>query len=496
MVKQVLKHACLCALPALALSSASAGAQITLVQVTQCGPGAFPATVCAVSATGSHNLIVVAWASAEGTAPTIASVTDNAGNIYGEAGNARAVNSTYSMVDIWYAKNSQAGATTVTVTPNPSGNAGAAVVWEFSGVDTLSPLDQTAVLNSQPVTSTPSGAPVTTTAPIEAVVSVVAPQWWLSSLANGNGFISDSLLNQSPYTTGWAHLITSSAGTYAATWNTGLDTYASATVSFKAAGAISACDLNADGSVNILDVQLATDMDLSEMTCTAPGGYCNTVFVQNVLNAALAQACSLIVLGVPSSPVNIGNVIVGGTGLQSATLTATGSGATTISQVTATPATFGVSGLTLPLTLAAGQSAPFNVSFTPIGNGSATGNLTVVTSGSSNGLNSPFNVPLTAYGVNTHTVALSWAPSTSTNVASYNVYRVTSSSTTAPATPYPSLVSNLAATAICSTSTSTCSYTDSAVLAGQSYWYYSTAVDTSNNESAPSNTAQAVVPVP
>src|ERR1700692_2067508 len=96
----------LTALAASVLMPAAAWGQIAMVHVTSCGSGAFPATTCTIPATGSGNLIVVAWASTWGTTPTVASMSDNAGNTYVEAGNARAVDSTNDMVDFWYAKNS------------------------------------------------------------------------------------------------------------------------------------------------------------------------------------------------------------------------------------------------------------------------------------------------------------------------------------------------------------------------------------------------------
>jgi fibronectin type 3 domain-containing protein len=40
------------------------------------------------------------------------------------------------------------------------------------------------------------------------------------------------------------------------------------------------------------------------------------------------------------------------------------------------------------------------------------------------------------------------------------------------------------------------SYTDSSVLAGQTYFYVTTAVDGSGNESANSNQAQILIPTP
>jgi hypothetical protein len=474
---------------ALFIGSPCAWGQISVVQVTTCGPGTFPGTSCTIRATGSGDLIVVGWSSAEGTAPTIGTITDNASNTYIEAPNARAVDSSFNMVDIWYAQNSNSGATSVTITPNPSGNGGAAVIWEFSGVATASPLDQVAVLNSQPVTSTPAGPSVTTTSPVEAVVSVIAPQWWIGGLVSGNNFTADSVLN-SPYASGWAHLITSSTGTYAPSWNTGADTYTSTTASFKAASAsYSACDLNQDGIVNILDVQVGTNMALAPTNCTAPYGQCNIALVQAVLTNAMGGPCVLPVVAVAPSNITFGNVSVGSSATQTITLTGAGTSSTTISQATVSGTGFSMSGPSLPLTLAVGQTASFTVTFTPSASGSAAGSVTLV----SNALNAPVTEGISGTGVTaaSHSVSLSWTPSTTSGVASYSIYRITSSSTTAPATPYQSLASVLATTC----SGTLCTYTDTSVTAGTSYWYYAAAVN-GGNVSAPSNIVQAVVPTP
>jgi hypothetical protein len=55
-----------------------------------------------------------------------------------------------------------------------------------------------------------------------------------------------------------------------------------------------ACDLNQDGSVNIVDVNLITGMVLGTQACTVNitgAGVCNVVTVQRVVNAALGQPC-------------------------------------------------------------------------------------------------------------------------------------------------------------------------------------------------------------
>jgi hypothetical protein len=145
------------------------------------------------------------------------------------------------------------------------------------------------------------------------------------------------------------------------------------------AQAANACDLNADGVVNVLDVQLAVNMYLSLIPCTADIdtlGVCNTDVVNAVVTAALGSTC-------------------------------------------------------------------------------------VVTS---------------------HSAALNWTASSSSNVAGYNIYRSTTSGGS-----YTKLNTSLVVPT---------SYTDSTVQAGLTYYYVVTAVDTSGDESVYSNQAQAVIPTP
>lgn len=140
----------------------------------------------------------------------------------------------------------------------------------------------------------------------------------------------------------------------------------------------SACDLNQDGVVNILDVQLAANMSLGLTPCTANidgAGVCNSLVVQQVANAAVGGAC--------------------------------------------------------------------------------------VTAG-------------------THSVTLNWTASTTAGV-NYNIYRSTTSGG-----PYAK---------INTTPVATVSYLDGTVLAGQTYYYVTTAIS-SGGESAYSNEASAAVPFP
>lgn len=173
-----------------------------------------------------------------------------------------------------------------------------------------------------------------------------------------------------------------------------------------------------------------------------------------------------------------GNVTVGATQTQAASVTASG-GAVSISATSSTNAEFGVSGLPLPVNLAAGQSAAFSLTFTPQASGAASGTITLTTNAS----NAPITASVNGTGVAApqHSVSLAWSASTST-VTGYNVYRGTVSGG-----PY---------TVITTAPDPSTSFTDSAVQAGQTYFYVVTAVDSAGNESVDSNQAQAAVPTP
>ena len=188
----------------------------------------------------------------------------------------------------------------------------------------------------------------------------------------------------------------------------------------------------------------------------------------------------ILQLSVSPASLSFGNVTIGSSsGPQTVTLTNTGNSSVSISQVNVSGAGFSASGLTPPLTLAAGQSAMFSVIFDPTTSGSLTGSVSVV----SNATNSPAAIALSGTGVQTvsHSATLSWTPSTSI-VGGYYVYRGTQTGG-----PYAKLND---------TPISLTTYTDSAVQAGQTYFYVATSVDLSNVESAFSNESSATIPTP
>jgi hypothetical protein len=232
--------------------------------------------------------------------------------------------------------------------------------------------------------------------------------------------------------------------------------------------------LNAGQSLtfNVTFTPSASGAASGSLALTADGSVLNLSVALTGTGASSGQ------LTVAPATVNFGNVTVGVTQNLAGTLTASGAGVT-VSSASSTNPEFSISGLSLPVTLAAGQSATFTWTFKPQASGTASGTITFT----SNATNAPIAASLTGTGTAPpqHSVVLSWAASTST-VVGYNVYRGTQSGG-----PYAVLTGSPDAST---------SYTDNSVQAGQTYYYVVTAVDGSGNESVDSNQAQAVIPTP
>lgn len=207
----------------------------------------------------------------------------------------------------------------------------------------------------------------------------------------------------------------------------------------------------------------------------------NVSLVSNASNSPLGIALSGTgttpgQLSLSPASLSFGNVTVGTNAALNGTLTAS-SASVTISSASTNSSEFVLSGITLPTTLSAGQSAAFKVTFAPQASGTATASLTFT----SNATNVPTTQSLTGSGTAaTHSVSLTW--NASSGAAGYNVYRGGVSGG-----PYAIVNTSLDALT---------SYTDTTVSAGTTYYYVVTAVDSSSNESGYSNQATAAVPSP
>jgi len=177
-----------------------------------------------------------------------------------------------------------------------------------------------------------------------------------------------------------------------------------------------------------------------------------------------------------STSLDFGNVNVGMTKSLSITMSNTGNAGVTVTQLSVSGAAFSVAGVSLPLTLNAGQSANGTIVFAPSGSGAASGSVNAMSSSGSVG-----TLTLAGSGTQTsggHVVNLTWVASTSINVISYNIYRSSASSG-----PYTK-IGNASGT----------SYMDSTVQGGQTYFYTVTAVDNSNAESTVTGPVTAAIP--
>jgi hypothetical protein len=203
----------------------------------------------------------------------------------------------------------------------------------------------------------------------------------------------------------------------------------------------------------------------------------------SVLSNASNSTLNLALSGSSNAPgqltlspaaLNFGTVPVGKNQQLTATITASGS-SVTVSSASLSGSEFSLSGIQLPVTIPAGQSSSFTVTFAPQTSGTASGG--VAFSGTASNAVESF----TGSGSPPpqHSVSLSWSAETA-NVTGYNVYRGTQTGG-----PYAKLnsASSLATT-----------YGDGAVTSGQTYFYVTTALDSAGAESTHSNEVQAVIP--
>jgi hypothetical protein len=185
-----------------------------------------------------------------------------------------------------------------------------------------------------------------------------------------------------------------------------------------------------------------------------------------------------LTLGINPTSLSFGNVTTGtSSAAQNVTITNTGNSTVTISQINLGGAGYSMTGGSAPVTLTPSQNFTLGVQFSPTTAVTVNGSISIV----SNASGSPATVTLSGTGVAPvqHSVALTWSASTST-VSGYNVYRSTVSG--GPYTKInPSLVTVL-------------NFTDSTVQSGTTYFYVTTAVDSSSNESVYSNEVSAPIP--
>jgi hypothetical protein len=228
-----------------------------------------------------------------------------------------------------------------------------------------------------------------------------------------------------------------------------------------------------------------------------PANATSAVFTANVSSVLSAQVATITASGAGSSrsfalqlnaatptltispsSVPFGNTTMNTPSTQPVILTSTGTAPVIVTSAALSGVGFTMSGATFPVTLNPGLAVTLDVQFDPTVSGAATGDLSIKSNSSVNGT---AVVSLSGTGVS-HQVALSWdAPAMSTvPILSYNTYRLTSGSSA-----YQLLHSSAAPQT---------TYVDSTVQTDVTYNYIVTSIDSTGEESAPSNEVTATIP--
>ena len=181
-------------------------------------------------------------------------------------------------------------------------------------------------------------------------------------------------------------------------------------------------------------------------------------------------------LAVTPVSADFGSVTVGTSKTQSATVVASGS-SVTLSSANVTDSEFSLSGIAFPVTIAAGQSMPFTLTFVPRTSGTAVATLSLASTAANSVAE---NLTGTGVAPPQHSVDLSWDPVSA--VVGYNVYRGSQAGG-----PYSKINSVLNAST---------TFIDSSVQSGQNYYYVTTSVDSTGAQSSYSNETHAVIPTP
>jgi hypothetical protein len=184
-----------------------------------------------IAPTMAGDLVVVAVTVNTNAATTVTTITDNApggGNVYTSANQRSNDTSCDNVVELWYAKNVVAGATSVKVTTNLVVQMDMWVL-ELAGLDRMAPFDTGAVANSQPAATILTAPAVTPSKPNAVVISTVCSCAAVTGLRAASPFTA---LNVHTGNT-TAYFLTTSVGSHGAVWNATNGTWNASTVAFK-----------------------------------------------------------------------------------------------------------------------------------------------------------------------------------------------------------------------------------------------------------------------
>ena len=182
-------------------------------------------------------------------------------------------------------------------------------------------------------------------------------------------------------------------------------------------------------------------------------------------------------LQVTPAAIDFGDASVGSAGTQRGQLTASG-GSVTVSSATISGENLRLGGLSLPVTIPAGHSVPFTVTFVPRDSKISSAILSFASDAKNPSTEQAVTVRMVRPAQ--HKVQLSWKASTSKHILGYNVYRGNHSGG-----PYKKINGALDPYT---------KFTDLTVTASHKYYYVATAVNSRKRESAHSKQIRVVIP--
>lgn len=507
----------------LTLGKSTWASTINYVQGNYATPQTAKSTVSvkykSVQTAGDLNVVVVGW---NNSTAKVNAISDSIGNTYLLAVGPTIVSGTLSQ-SIYFAKNiaaASAGANSVVVTFSKTASYPDIRILEYSGADPNNPVD---AFGANSGTSSPTNASTTTVNPADLLFAANTVR--TVTTGPGVGF-TQRLLTSADADIAEDEMV-AAAGNYAATaplneagsWIMQVVAFrppfgaASSSVAPSALSCSSSSMTGAGTDTCTVTLNTASgsggfvvNLTSNNSAVTVPSsvevaaGATGASFPATASAVGTAQAATLTAsagsvsqtftlhlnVAAAALSINATSIAFGGVNLntpatQSVTLTSTGSAPVTVNSASVSGTGFSMSRASFPVTLNPNQTAAVSVEFDPTAAGSATGALTVTSNSSSN---PTATVGLSGTGVATaYSVQVTWsAPGTSPDpVASYNVYRSPSGSST-----YQLMGS---------VNSGQLSYADSNnIQNGQTYDYIVESVDSSGNESVASNMASVSIP--
>jgi subtilisin family serine protease len=246
----------------------SGGNGINLVQANAAHGGAMGFVSVSFSANNQAGNLIIAVVRISTTWQTV-NVTDTRGNIYADAVN-QAQSADGHQLHLFYAKNIAAGSNTVTATFSSTNNHPYLAIYEYAGLSTTSPLDQTA--HAQGASSLPdTGSTAPTASASELVFAATGlPATYTGVVVSGSGY---SLLQQDTGSerTATESALATSPGSIRGTFNLSPGTYWSVVVAtFQAAGSPSSPPPPSSPAIKLVQSNAAHGSGVGSLSVSFP----------------------------------------------------------------------------------------------------------------------------------------------------------------------------------------------------------------------------------